>query len=385
MTELATRIAAIFASEDHAAKVTKASQVPTSYNAITVQWLTAVLCPAIEGAHVTGFRFDARDDGSSNRRRIFVEYDEAGRRAGLPATVFCKAAEALNNRLVLGISGAALNETNFYNLVRPRLEIEAPVGIWAALDPENYASLIMLRDLGPAVRFCDERTDVNWNKAASQMETLARLHSRFYESPALGSAELPYSTWPIWWRNMMDQSTRFEESCDTAFGDSFDLMPERLRGRRAEIWPATEWSVERHNALPKTLIHCDVHLKNWYIADGDNMGLSDWQIATIGHWSRDVIYTITSALTVENRRRWEKDLVLHYLDQMASRGVPMPGADETWAELLPQLMTALAFWTITLHPAPGMPDMQPERTTHAFLRRLYAAIDDHEVLDRIPS
>jgi hypothetical protein len=28
-----------------------------------------------------------------------------------------------------------------------------------------------------------------------------------------------------------------------------------------------------------------------------------------------------------------------------------------------------------------MPDMQPERTTHEFLRRLYAAIDDHDALD----
>jgi hypothetical protein len=28
-----------------------------------------------------------------------------------------------------------------------------------------------------------------------------------------------------------------------------------------------------------------------------------------------------------------------------------------------------------------MPDMQPTRTTHEFLRRLYAAIDDHDALD----
>src|SRR3546814_5061599 len=99
------------------------------------------------------------------------------------------------------------------------------------------------------------------------------------------------------------------------------------------------------------------------------MGLSDWQIVSAGHWSRDFVYTMTTALTIEDRRKWEKDLVLFYLDKMEELGVPRISPDEAWKNLRQQLMTALAFWTITLRPAPGMPDMQPERTTREFLRR----------------
>lgn len=280
-----------------------------------------------------------------------------------------------------GLSRAAEIEADFYNLVRGRLDIEAPQAIYAKFDTRTYASLIMLRDLGDSVSFCDDRTEVTRKMAEQQIVTLANLHSRFYEHKDLGSKALPFLTWPNWWARMMAASPDFADCCDAAFGESEDNMPKRLFARRSEIWPATMKSVECHNRLPKTLIHCDVHLKNWYHSQSGAMGLSDWQIASVGHWSRDLIYTMTTALTVENRRAWEQDLVRLYLDLMEERGVLREPIDQVWTSLRQQLMTALAFWTITLHPAEGMPDMQPLRTTRVFLNRLLAAIDDHEALD----
>jgi thiamine kinase-like enzyme len=375
------RVATLFASQPLERQVTRRDEVPGSYAAITDEWLTDVLCREYPGSAVVGHSFDERDDGSSNRRRIMVEYNQAGRDAGLPDTVFCKAAETLNNRLVLGLSRAAQIEADFYNRVRGRLDIEAPQGLHADFDPENFASMVMLRDLRGHAEFCDDRTFITRELAEQQIRTLANLHSRFYQSPELGTQSLPFITWPKWWERMMAASPDFEACCDRAFGDSEDIMPARLFVRRAEIWPATVRSVEQHNSLPRTLIHCDVHLKNWYIASSGKMGLSDWQITSVGHWSRDLIYTMTTALTIENRRAWEKDLVELYLDLMEERGVPREPIDQVWNALRQQLMTALAFWTITLRPAEGMPDMQPLRTTREFLNRLLFAIDDHAALD----
>jgi aminoglycoside phosphotransferase (APT) family kinase protein len=139
-------------------------------------------------------------------------------------------------------------------------------------------------------------------------------------------------------------------------------------------------SVARHRELPHTLIHCDVHLKNWYITVDRKMGLSDWQNTAIGHWSRDYIYATTTALMVEDRRAWEKELLRSYLDRMLALTGVRISEDEAWLNLRPQLFSALAFWLITLHPAAGMPDMQPKRTTREFLRRILTAIDDHDAL-----
>ena len=66
---------------------------------------------------------------------------------------------------------------------------------------------------------------------------------------------------------------------------------------------------------------------------------------------------------------------------MAEHGVPAIDYDEALLCCRQQLLTALAFWTITLRPAQGMPDMQPERTTLEYLRRLTTAMDDLDSLD----
>lgn len=382
MNEVAEKVRRVFEAEaGGAAKVTEIGQVPSNYEVITAEWLSAILCREAAGARVTGFSFDAPDDGSSNRRRIFLEYNAAGTAANLPKTVFCKAAASLAARTVLAESGTAEAETNFYLKARPRLDIPAPETYYAGFDPETYAYLIMMKDVGSTVTFPDERHKVTREQAENQIDTLARLHARFYESPELGTSSLPFARWHDWWRNMMQASPGFATCCDQAFGESEHIMSARLFSRRAEIWPKTMQSAANHAHLPQTLIHSDVHLKNWFLLPDNRMGLHDWQLATIGHWSRDLIYTMTTALTIEQRRAWERDLITLYLDKMAGHGVPRVTFDEAMRNCRQQLMTALAFWTITLRPAPEMTDMQPERTTWEFLSRFYAAIDDHDALD----
>jgi thiamine kinase-like enzyme len=236
-------------------------------------------------------------------------------------------------------------------------------------------------DIAGEVTFCNENTPMDWHRATSQIDLLSKLHSRFYESPLLGTDAIPFRNWSKWWSDMMIGDPQFAEYCDIGFGDSEDIMPARLYRRRAEIWTATERASAAHASLPKTLIHCDVHLKNWYITKPGDMGISDWQCVNVGHWSRDLIYTITSAHTVENRRKWGKELVTLYLDKMEALGVPRISDDEAWGYLRQQLFSALAFWTITLRPTPGMPPMQPEETSRTFLNRIYTAIDDLDALD----
>jgi hypothetical protein len=335
----------------------------------------------VPGAAVTAHRFDKNDDGSTNRRRIFLTYNDAGNAAGLPASVFCKAAETLENRIVSGTSGAGINEVEFYSKVRSRLDIAAPKALYASYDYSNDAFLLMMEDFGDTVKFCDQNTPVDEDRARSQLRTLAKLHSAFYQSPELGAEALPFRGWDVWWREMMDQTPEFGVYCDIAFGETKDIIPPRLYARREEIWPATMESARRHAELPHCLIHCDVHLKNWYMAPGGVMGIGDYQCLSTGHWSRDLAYTITTALDIEDRRRLEKDLVRFYLDEMETNGVPRISEDEAWFNMRQQLMSVLAFWTITLRPSPGMPDMQPEQVSLKFLERIYAAMDDHQILD----
>ena len=110
------------------------------------------------------------------------------------------------------------------------------------------------------------------------------------------------------------------------------------------------------------------------------MGLADWGVACRGHWSRDLAYTIGTALTPEDRRAWEKELVARYLDGLAAAGAPSIPFDEAMRLYRGQYLSSLAFWTVTLTPGPGAPDMQPRDITLEFIRRLSHAIDDLDAL-----
>ena len=362
-------------------QVTEFDEVPTSYRVLTPEWLTAVLCRDVPDAAVVSFELGPRDDGSSNRRRISLTYNDAGTRAGLPVSVFCKAAEQLQNRVILAVLDVARAEAEFYTNVRNRLDIEVPRTWYAGFDPKTFAYLIMMEDLAGTAQFPDERTILTRAQAEDMVRLLATLHSRFYDSAELGTEALPFKTWPAFWTDLT-ATPGFPEACDAGFAAAESVLPARLFARRSEIWPATEKSVVRHGELPQTLLHSDVHFKNWYIRHDDGrMGLTDWQIATVGHWSRDFVYATTTALTVEQRRDWQLDLLRLYLELMADNGVRDITFDDALLNIRQQLFTTLAFWTITLVPTDDMAPMQREELTFEMLRRIGAAIDDYDALD----
>jgi Phosphotransferase enzyme family len=361
-------------------KVYDPAVLPVSFDDITARWLTGTLCRAHQGAEVVDWKTESVEQGTTNRIRLDVVYNAAGETAGLPTRLFCKASHGLSNRVALGLSGAAEAEVNFYNYVRPFVDIEAPRAAFANIDTDTFNSIIMLEDLSDSVsEFCTQRSVVTRARAEDQLALLAKVHGAGYSDPRVREHLDGFTTWVDFFDNTLAFGMR--EGSEAGFRRADDLIPARLHKRHAEIWPATVAAVELNHTLPPTLAHGDVHLKNWYITDTGRMGLSDWQCASRGHWGRDFGYTIGTALTVEDRRAWERGLLDFYLEQLHAAGGPKVSFDEGWLYYRQQLMAALTWWTITYNPAPGMPDMQPVETAREFVNRLATAIDDVESLD----
>ena len=59
---------------------------------------------------------------------------------------------------------------------------------------------------------------------------------------------------------------------------------------------------------------------------------------------------MTTMLTVEERRQWEKELVRYYLEELRRQGGPSISEEDAWKDIRIQSMTALAFWTLTVSP-----------------------------------
>jgi len=356
-----------------------ADDLPLSFDSITDRWLTAVLCRDVPDAKVIGHQLGPIDTGSSNRRRIEVAYNDAGTEAGLPWALFCKATHDLANRLVLGVSGGAFTEVHIYNQIRPHLEIEAPRCFHAHFDPVSFNSIIMLGDLTSSVtEFCNHKTDMTIARARSQMRLLGKLHGTTHSHPSIRTQLEHLPTWPDYFANT--ENFGMKSGSTNGFLAAEEVIPPRLYRRHEEIWAATMNSMELHRKHPEFLSHGDVHLKNWYVAGSGEMGLSDWQCATRGHWGRDLAYTLATALTVDNRRAWERDLIAYYLEELRAAGGPKVSFDDAWNAYRQQLITALTWWTVTLTPPPGLPDMQPRDITIEFIRRISTAMDDVDSL-----
>jgi hypothetical protein len=241
------------------------------------------------------------------------------------------------------------------------------------------ASIIVLIDLSTEVEFCSERTVVTKQMAQSQLSLLGTLHGAFYQSPRFEGDLSQVLTWQGRFRSLIARHS-MEETCRNGFAAAEAVIPPRLFANADRVWNATLQSIDRHDELPATLNHGDVHLKNWYIRQRPAMGLSDWQALNRGHWSRDLAYVIGTSLSTEDRRNWEQELIRFYLDRQLAAGAPPVTFETAWTNYRQQMFGALAFWTQTMAPTKNMPQMQPKETTLPFIRRLAHAIDDLDSL-----
>lgn len=361
-------------------RATQPGDIPFNYEAITPEWMTHVLCKDVPGARVVEVSLDDADDGTSNRRRVFVTYNEAGVKAQLPTSVFCKGSQGLLNRINLALSGGTHSEVTFYQKVRPLLELDTPAAYLATYDPDSFNSIIVLEDIGGDVSFCDHTTPIDFEQIRSQLDLLAKLHSTFYGGSRHNATTLGMLTWPDFFEKVV--SYGHEHASNNGFRAAEHVIPPRLFKRYSEVWPAIVYVNQTHRKLPTTLLHGDCHLKQWYVRNSTgSMGVSDWQCATFGHWARDVAYMVTTSLSIEDRRRWERELLGYYLDAMGSKGADVPPFEEAWTRYRQNIVQALSWWTGTLTPTEDQPDMQPRETSLAFIERFAHAIDDLDALD----
>lgn len=358
--------------------------VPCSPRAITPEWLTAAICNHVPGAAVTRVAVQAVSAGTQERHRLTIDYNEAGRRAGLPTSIFTKSLPSFVTRMVAGFGGHARVEGGFYQHIRPLLSIEAPTCYYSTYDRQTFTAIHLLEDLVATKQatFCGHQTKVTRAMAEDQIDLLASLHGRFYGDATLRERFRWLAEYPKWF-TIGAQKMQTEHYTQKALDAAAATMPAKLMRRRAEVWPATMKALAVHQSEPATFLHSDVHIGNWYQTGAGRMGLCDWQCPSRGHWSRDVAYALSSALEPHDRRAWERELLARYLERLAEQGAPRLDFDRAFTWYRQQLLHAFSMWTITLRHSLLLPSMQSEAMTLTMMNRIATAIDDLDALDSV--
>jgi len=356
--------------------------VPCTPYAVTAEWLTAVLCNKTPGAIVTQVDVKPASAGTHERHQLKVSYNEEGRRAGLPVSIFTKSLPSIVTRMIGGFNGTARVEGSFFTQIRPELEIEAPLCYHSAYDRRTFAAIHLLEDLvaTKSATFCNHKTYVTRAMADDMIDLLASLHGRFYGDPTLAERYRWLASYPRWF-TIGAAKMGTEYYTRKAFDAAAHVIPAEVLARRDEVWPVTMRALALHDSEPQGLIHSDVHIGNWYRTDAGQMGLCDWQCLSRGHWTRDFAYAVTASLTPDNRRSWERELLARYIERFAEKTGVKPDFDLSFLRYRQQIVHALAMWTITLCHSPLLPNMQPEDTTLTMIERMTTAMADLDALD----
>ena len=131
---------------------------------------------------------------------------------------------------------------------------------------------------------------------------------------------------------------------------------------------------------PQILLHGEAHIGNTYVLPGDQTGFLDWQVVRRGNWVQDVGYFLIGALTIEDRRRCERELLAVYRDALALPQSDLPSEDEIWLRYRQSPAYGLAIWLSTL----GTDGWQRHEVAKALAQRYGAALEDLETLSALP-
>jgi thiamine kinase-like enzyme len=364
---------------------TTLEDVPPSPETLTTEWLTQALCQRVPGAAVTGFELGPRNDGTSARRTVRVAYNAAGRDAGLPEAVFTKSAPSFLNRMVGAGARLAQIEANFYRVVRPGLDIEAPTTLYSAFDPGSHRLMLITDDV-TVTRGATFGTALDRRLSRAQAEqvvaTLASLHARYWNAPLTNM----FGSWlrdTKQYLEMLDGTLDASARILSGFARARAVIAPEVFARRYEVYGALVESQRSYaGGGPTTFLHGDVHPGNWYLTREGSLGLYDWQMCVIGTPARDLAYALTSHLAIEDRRSWETDLLERYREELAARGVGSPPVfGELYLAYRRQVVYGMFAWLATIGRSRLQPRYQPDEISLANLQRISQACADLDTLD----
>jgi hypothetical protein len=358
-----------------------ARDVPGKPDAITPEWLTAVVCDGVPGACVTAIEQVGGSVGTSTRAALRLTYNAAGQDAGLPERVFVKLAASYQQRILLGAADVLAGETIFFTELRPKIDIEAPLGYGGVVDDRAWKSIAIMEDIAHSkgAQFIEPVHPLTRAQVEDLVENLARMHGAMWEHPAIGVLKTPRDHF-----NNIGAFLDMEKRCQVGMERAKSVIAPALYGQADKLWEGTRRALAlATDELPRTLLHGDSHVGQSYITADGRMGWADWQVVMQGGWGYDFAYFVSSACEPEDRRAWDRELLELYLERLGEHGGKPPAYDDAWKIYCQQLFYPYSAWAFTIGRAAYQPKMQPDEYSLAILKRMSAAIVENDAFKAI--
>ena len=348
--------------------------IPSDWEHISPEWMSVALRSIHPDVQVTEVALLIRDDGTNRRARLGLTYSGPSG----PEVVFLKAEG--EHRLLHFRNGNLFNESGLFASGVP-LHVDHPAVYHVIIDREALDWMIVMEDVtrrGGDPR--DSTRPMTVEQVANGTRGLARLHRAYWNFQSVRPPELE---WVQMWAPTEGFSSGLRRRIPLGLERAGDVLPKYVKGldpdEIVDLWARYVTSL---TIGPATLLHGDAHIGNTYVLPDDDVGFLDWQVVRGGNWSQDMGYFAMGALTIEDRRTCEADLVEEHrraLDLPEGHG---PSPDEAWLRYRASPAYGLPIWLSTL----GTDGFQSHEVSTALVERYAAAfieLDSQEALSEL--
>lgn len=259
----------------------------------------------------------------STARRITVDVD---------VDYACAGSEDLPRRLTIKVARPGMgdiplydNEVSVYEHLSDELPVAMPRCVGAVRDKSLSSFGLVMEDLRVRdAEFPNVLSPVDTDGVKLLLDQLAVLHATYWQSPRFDTDlgwVLPHTSGPIhelfsheggvpMLINWEVQTQQFKRELVESVGETTHSLLQKVTA--AQLHQAS---------LPTTLLHGDCHIGNTFVLPDGRRGLLDWQLTARGFCMHDVSYLIITALSVQDRRRYENELIAYYRQRLVSAGV----------------------------------------------------------------
>lgn len=347
------------------------SQGPDRPAGLTNEFLTWAIARSHPGAAVERFTSEEATSGTTDRHRIRLRWNAAGRDAGLPETMFLKStARVGKNRALSSVLRMTNTELDFYRCVRNEVPSVAPEA-YGMVYGTGGRFLLLLEDLGAGGGLTYSLADeAELRHFELLVDSLAHLHATYWESPRFGT-DLGWVK-PQRQRPGYGLLTTLFKACRRKILRSDRSIPQPVR-RLTELLTREAGTLARlFEQGPRTLAHGDTHTGNSFARADGTAGFLDWQVVHQVCGVRDVAYMLGTSLSTELRRKHERWLIERYVSRLAERGIH--DLDYTTAWELYRVF-AVDAWDAVVTTAAFAGLQEPENVERAFARGLATVAD----------
>lgn len=273
--------------------------------------------------------------------------------------------------------GLYATEINFYRHLAHTVDVRTPKIWYAEIDEATHDFTLIMEDQAPA-RAVDQLHGCSLEDCESALRELARLHGPRWNDPALARI--------AWFR---DRLTLVRELVDTGFADMVagfldrygslinkDCVP--VIDRFSKAWPL----VLRDTRSPRTIAHTDFRPDNLLFdvhGERGSVVVLDWAGILNTSGLLDVAYFIGSALTSEQRRSHERDLVKVYFSELSKYPLAGYDFDACWLDY-----RRFPFFGLYTGVSAALMVERSERSDALFVQMVHKFCDQVLTLDSLP-